>query len=79
MHIMTEKKMLRRSLLLTGAGVVAALAQNQKKEEDVQIAGATQDPTPRVGIVLSSFKARAKTTTGPRSRDCATPGLPAPT
>ena len=48
--------MLRRSFLLTGAGACAALAQNQKKEEDVQIAGATQDPTPRVGMVLSSFK-----------------------
>ena len=57
MQIMAEKKMLRRSLLVTGAGAIAALAQNQKKEEDVQIAGATQDPTPRVGIVLSSFKA----------------------
>ena len=49
--------MLRRSFLITGAGAVATLAQEQKKEEDVQVAGATQDPTPRVGIVLSSFKA----------------------
>ena len=47
--------MLRRNFLFTGAGAIAALAQ-QKKEEDVQVAGATQDPTPRVGIVLSSFK-----------------------
>jgi len=56
MHMTVEKKMLRRNLLITAAGAIAALAQNQKKEEDVQIAGATQDPTPRVGIVLSSFK-----------------------
>lgn len=46
----------RRDFLVTGAGALAALAQDQKKEEDVQVAGATQDPTPRVGIVLSSFK-----------------------
>ena len=41
-----------------GAGAVAALAQQKQgdKKPDI-VAGATQDPTPRVGIVLSSFKA----------------------
>ena len=51
--------MLRRNFLLTGAGAVVALAQQkpeEKKDEDTTIAGATQDPTPRVGIVLSDFK-----------------------
>jgi hypothetical protein len=57
MHIMAETKVLRRSFLTAGAGALTALAQDQKKEDDVQVAGATQDPTPRVGIVLSSFKA----------------------
>jgi hypothetical protein len=51
--------MFRRGFLITGAGAVAALAQrkaDEKKPDDVFVAGATQDPTPRVGIVLSSFK-----------------------
>ncbi len=50
--------MFRRNFLLTGAGAIAALAQQkqEQKQEEVKIAGATQDPTPRVGIVLSSFK-----------------------
>ncbi len=54
--------MLRRTFLISGAGAVAALGQTktqqpaQQKPEDVVIAGATQDPTPRVAIVLSSFK-----------------------
>ena len=45
---------------MTGAGAIAALAQQrpvEKKPDDSFVAGATQDPTPRVGIVLSSFKA----------------------
>jgi hypothetical protein len=45
----------RRTFFLTAAGAVAALAQ-KKKGEDLVMAGPTQDPTPRVGIVLSSFK-----------------------
>jgi uncharacterized protein (DUF362 family) len=49
------KDIFRRNFILTGAGAIFALAQDKKKE-DVQVAGATQDPTPRVGIVLSSFK-----------------------
>ncbi len=49
--------MLRRNFYIMCAGAAVALAQEQKKDEDVQVAGATQDPTPRVGIVLSSFKA----------------------
>ncbi len=50
--------MYRRNFLIAGAGAVAALAQSQtqKKEDEPKVAGATQDPTPRVGIVLSSFK-----------------------
>jgi hypothetical protein len=51
--------MLRRNFLLTGAGALVALAQQkpeEKKDEDTTVAGATQDPTPRVGIVLSNFK-----------------------
>ena len=51
--------MFRRSFLITGAGALAALAQQKaadKKPDDAHVAGATQDPTPRVGIVLSSFK-----------------------
>jgi hypothetical protein len=51
--------MFRRSFLMTGAGALAALAQQNpgdKKPDDTHVAGATQDPTPRVGIVLSSFK-----------------------
>jgi hypothetical protein len=54
-----EDVMYRRNFLLTHAGVIAALAQqkaSEKKTESAFIAGATQDPTPRVGIVLSSFK-----------------------
>lgn len=47
--------MLRRMFLALGAGASLALAQ-QKKEEEAVIATATQDITPRVGIVLSSFK-----------------------
>ena len=36
---------------------MAALAQEKAEEKPPEIvAGATQDPTPRVGIVLSSFK-----------------------
>jgi len=56
---MTGKKVFRRSFLITGAGAIAALAQQKpedKKPEDTFVAGATPDPTPRVGIVLSSFK-----------------------
>ena len=44
---------------MTGAGALAALAQQRvgdKKPDGAFVAGATQDPTPRVGIVLSSFK-----------------------
>jgi uncharacterized protein (DUF362 family) len=44
---------------MTGTGALAALAQQrpvEKKPDDSFVAGATQDPTPRVGIVLSSFK-----------------------
>ena len=54
---MLGKKMFRRSFLMTGAGAIAALAQQKvdDKKPDI-VAGATQDPTPRVGIVLSSFK-----------------------
>src|ERR1035437_9449375 len=51
--------MFRRSFLMTGAGAIAALAQQRvgdKKPDGAFVAGATQDPTPRVGIVLSSFK-----------------------
>ena len=51
--------MFRRNFLLTNAAAIAALAQQnvgEKKTEGAFIAGATQDPTPRVGIVLSSFK-----------------------
>lgn len=51
--------MLRRNFLLTGAGAMVAFAQQkqeEKKDEDTTIAGATQDPTPRVGILLSNFK-----------------------
>ena len=51
--------MLRRNFLITGAGAVVVLAQqkpDEKKPDDTFVAGATQDPTPRVGIVLSSFK-----------------------
>ena len=54
-----DQKILRRNFLLTGAGAIAALAQQkpeEKKDDDTTIAGATQDPTPRVGILLSSFK-----------------------
>jgi hypothetical protein len=47
-------RMGRRQFLAMGAG--AALAAGQKKQEDAIIATATQDTTPRVGIVLSSFK-----------------------
>jgi hypothetical protein len=47
-------RMCRRQFLAMGAG--AALAAGQKKQEDAIIATATQDTTPRVGIVLSSFK-----------------------
>ena len=47
-------RMCRRQFLAVGAG--AALAAGQKKQEDVVTATATQDTTPRVGIVLSSFK-----------------------
>jgi len=48
---------LRRDFLLAGVGAVAALAQEKAEEKPPEIvAGATQDPTPRVGIVLSSFK-----------------------
>ena len=47
-------RMFRRQFLALGAG--AALATGQKKQQDAVIAGATQDTTPRVGIVLSSFK-----------------------
>jgi hypothetical protein len=40
-----------------GAGAVAAMAQQNAEEPMADIvAGATQDPTPRVGIVVSSFK-----------------------
>ncbi|MGA3095124.1 MAG: DUF362 domain-containing protein [Bryobacteraceae bacterium] len=46
--------MFRRQFLALGAG--AALAAGQKKQDDAVIATATQDTTPRVGIVLSSFK-----------------------
>ena len=46
--------MLRRRFLALGAGASLALAQ--KKQDDTIIATATQDSTPRVGIVLSSFK-----------------------
>jgi hypothetical protein len=56
---MTQEKMLRRSFLVAGAGAAVALAQQKAddaKPEEVHVAGATQDPTPRVGIVLSSFK-----------------------
>jgi hypothetical protein len=51
--------MLRRNFILTGAGAMVAWAQQkpeEKKDEDTTIAGATQDPTPRVGILLSNFK-----------------------
>jgi hypothetical protein len=50
--------MFRRDFLITGAVAVAAMAQqkNNKKPDDTVVAGATQDPTPRVGIILSSFK-----------------------
>jgi Domain of unknown function (DUF362) len=54
-----EETMFRRNFLLTSAGAIAALAQQkaaEKKPDDAFVAGATQDPTPRVGIVLSSFK-----------------------
>ena len=47
-------RMFRRRFLALGAG--AALAAGQKKQEDAVIATATQDTTPRVGIVLSSFQ-----------------------
>ena len=47
-------RMFRRQFLALGAG--AALAAGQKKQEDAVIATATQDTTPRVGIVLSSFR-----------------------
>ncbi|HEY2012067.1 MAG TPA: DUF362 domain-containing protein [Bryobacteraceae bacterium] len=46
--------MLRRHFLAMGA--TAGLALAQKKPDDSIIATATQDTTPRVGIVLSSFK-----------------------
>ena len=51
--------MLRRSLL-KAAPALAALGRawgrgQEKQEQDVATAGATQDTTPRVGIVLSSF------------------------
>lgn len=49
--------MLRRSFVITGVSALAALGQQKKEEPKADIvAGATQDPTPRVGIVLSSFK-----------------------
>ena len=51
---MAKEKLLRRSFLIAGAGAIAAMAQ--QKADDTIVAGATQDPTPRVGIVLSSFK-----------------------
>jgi hypothetical protein len=47
-------RMFRRRFLALGAG--AALAAGQKKQEDAVVATATQDTTPRVGIVLSSFQ-----------------------
>src|ERR1700687_1735101 len=46
--------MLRRHFLAMGAAAGLALAQ--KKHDDTIIATATQDTTPRVGIVLSSFR-----------------------
>jgi hypothetical protein len=48
--------MRRRNFLALGAGAGLAWAQQQKKQDDTIIATATQDTTPRVGIVLSSFK-----------------------
>jgi hypothetical protein len=49
--------MLRRKFLAASAGAFVAFAQDKKKEEEPAfVAGATQDPTPRVSIVLSSFK-----------------------
>lgn len=45
--------MRRREFLALGA---ASLAIGQQKPRDVIVASATQDTTPRVGIVLSSFK-----------------------
>jgi uncharacterized protein DUF362 len=48
--------MLRRSFLIAGGSAASVLAQNQKKGEAPFVAGATQDPTPRAGIVLSNFK-----------------------
>ena len=56
---MIGKQIFRRDFLISGAGAMAALAQQKpddKKPDDTFVAGATQDPTPRVGIVLSSFK-----------------------
>lgn len=46
--------MRRREFLALGAAASLALAQQKSRDEIV--AGATQDITPRVGIVLSSFK-----------------------
>jgi uncharacterized protein (DUF362 family) len=56
MGFIPDKKMRRRYFLAASAYALAALAQEPKKEEPPVIAGATQDPTPRVGVVLSSFK-----------------------
>ena len=46
--------MRRREFLALGAA--ASLAAAQQKPRDTIVTGATQDTTPRVGIVLSSFK-----------------------
>ena len=65
----------RRNFLIMGAGAVAALAQEKaedKKPDDAFVAGATQDPTPRVGIILSSFKE------GEEDDGTKIPGLAAP-
>jgi len=50
---MNHTNMFRRQFLELCA---AGLATAQTKNTDVAIAGATQDTTPRVGIILSSFK-----------------------
>jgi hypothetical protein len=48
--------MLRRQFLALSAAAGIASAQKKEKEVDAAIATATQDTTPRAGIVLSSFK-----------------------
>lgn len=66
--MLIEKTILRRDFLLTGAGALAAVGQ----QNPAFVAGATQDPTPRVGIVLSSLKQ------GEDHDGTKVPGLPDP-